>query len=40
MSFRLASWTPEVMKVDFKGLAHHLSTADVPVLFGPASGLV
>lgn len=28
------------MKVDFKGLSHHLSTPDVPVLFVPASGLV
>ena len=38
--FLLSSCTPEVMKVDFKGLAHHLSTPDVPVLFVPASGLV
>ncbi|MEI7825992.1 MAG: nitrogenase component 1, partial [Chlorobiaceae bacterium] len=38
--FLLSSCTPEVMKVDFKGLAHLLSTADVPVLFVPASGLV
>ncbi len=38
--FLLSSCTPEVMKVDFKGLAHLLSTPDVPVLFVPASGLV
>jgi len=38
--FLLSSCTPEVMKVDFKGLAHSLSTPDVPVLFVPASGLV
>ena len=38
--FLLSSCTPEVMKVDFKGLAHHLSTTEVPVLFVPASGLV
>ena len=38
--FLLSSCTPEVMKVDFKGLAHILSTAEVPVLFVPASGLV
>ncbi len=38
--FLLSSCTPEVMKVDFKGLAHHLSTPEVPVLFVPASGLV
>lgn len=38
--FLLSSCTPEVMKVDFKGLAHSLSTPEVPVLFVPASGLV
>jgi len=38
--FLLSSCTPEVMKVDFKGLATSLSTPDVPVLFVPASGLV
>ncbi|NTW64210.1 MAG: ferredoxin:protochlorophyllide reductase (ATP-dependent) subunit N, partial [Chlorobiaceae bacterium] len=38
--FLLSSCTPEVMKVDFKGLANHLSTSEVPVLFVPASGLV
>ncbi|AAM73368.1 MAG TPA: ferredoxin:protochlorophyllide reductase (ATP-dependent) subunit N [Chlorobaculum sp.] len=38
--FLLSSCTPEVMKVDFKGLAHHLSTDKTPVLFVPASGLV
>lgn len=38
--FLLSSCTPEVMKVDIKGLARHLSTPDVPVLFVPASGLV
>jgi light-independent protochlorophyllide reductase subunit N len=38
--FLLSSCTPEVMKVDFKGLAHTLSTPEVPVLFVPASGLV
>ncbi len=37
--FLLSSCTPEVMKVDFKGMAHHLSTPEVPVLFVPASGL-
>lgn len=38
--FLLSSCTPEVMKVDFKGLAHTLSTPGLPVLFVPASGLV
>ncbi|NTU54109.1 MAG: ferredoxin:protochlorophyllide reductase (ATP-dependent) subunit N [Chlorobiaceae bacterium] len=38
--FLLSSCTPEVMKVDFKGLAHLLSTEQTPVLFVPASGLV
>jgi len=38
--FLLSSCTPEVMKVDFKGLADHLATPEVPVLFVPASGLV
>lgn len=38
--FLLSSCTPEVMKVDFKGLADHLSTPRTPVLFVPASGLV
>lgn len=38
--FLLSSCTPEVMKVDFKGLAHALSTPGLPVLFVPASGLV
>ncbi|MEI8031809.1 MAG: ferredoxin:protochlorophyllide reductase (ATP-dependent) subunit N [Chlorobiaceae bacterium] len=38
--FLLSSCTPEVMKVDFRGLSTHLSTPAVPVLFVPASGLV
>ncbi|TCD47795.1 ferredoxin:protochlorophyllide reductase (ATP-dependent) subunit N [Chlorobium sp. N1] len=38
--FLLSSCTPEVMKVDFKGLADNLSTPETPVLFVPASGLV
>lgn len=38
--FLLSSCTPEVMKVDFKGLSQHLSTPEMPVLFVPASGLV
>ncbi len=38
--FLLSSCTPEVMKVDFKGLAHSLSSEETPVLFVPASGLV
>ncbi len=38
--FLLSSCTPEVMKVDFKGLSEHLSTPELPVLFVPASGLV
>jgi light-independent protochlorophyllide reductase subunit N len=37
--FLLSSCTPEVMKVEFQGLADHLSTPDLPVLFVPASGL-
>ncbi len=37
--FLLSSCTPEVMKVEFEGLAHSLSTPEVPVLFVPASGL-
>ena len=37
--FLLSSCTPEVMKVEFQGLADHLSTPELPVLFVPASGL-
>ncbi len=37
--FLLSSCTPEVMKVEFEGLASKLSTPEVPVLFVPASGL-
>jgi light-independent protochlorophyllide reductase subunit N len=37
--FLLSSCTPEVMKVEFEGLANALSTSDLPVLFVPASGL-
>jgi light-independent protochlorophyllide reductase subunit N len=37
--FLLSSCTPEVMKVEFQGLADSLSTPDLPVLFVPASGL-
>lgn len=37
--FLLSSCTPEVMKVEFQGLADSLSTAELPVLFVPASGL-
>ncbi|GAB4111614.1 MAG: ferredoxin:protochlorophyllide reductase (ATP-dependent) subunit N [Roseiflexaceae bacterium] len=37
--FLLSSCTPEVMKVEFQGLADSLSTAQLPVLFVPASGL-
>jgi light-independent protochlorophyllide reductase subunit N len=37
--FLLSSCTPEVMKVEFEGLANSLSTAELPVLFVPASGL-
>ncbi len=37
--FLLSSCTPEVMKVEFEGLAHSVSTPEVPVLFVPASGL-
>lgn len=36
--FLLSSCTPEVMKVEFDGLAKSLSTPDMPVLFVPASG--
>jgi light-independent protochlorophyllide reductase subunit N len=37
--FLLSSCTPEVMKVEFQGLADSLSTPELPVLFVPASGL-
>jgi light-independent protochlorophyllide reductase subunit N len=37
--FLLSSCTPEVMKVEFEGLANSLSTPTLPVLFVPASGL-
>lgn len=37
--FLLSSCTPEVMKVEFQGLANALSTPQLPVLFVPASGL-
>jgi light-independent protochlorophyllide reductase subunit N len=37
--FLLSSCTPEVMKVEFEGLADSLSTPELPVLFVPASGL-
>jgi light-independent protochlorophyllide reductase subunit N len=37
--FLLSSCTPEVMKVEFEGLAQSLSTPQLPVLFVPASGL-
>ena len=37
--FLLSSCTPEVMKVEFEGLATSLSTPELPVLFVPASGL-
>lgn len=37
--FLLSSCTPEVMKVEFQGLADALSTPELPVLFVPASGL-
>lgn len=37
--FLLSSCTPEVMKVEFEGLASNLSTPELPVLFVPASGL-
>jgi light-independent protochlorophyllide reductase subunit N len=37
--FLLSSCTPDVMKVEFQGLADSLSTPDMPVLFVPASGL-
>jgi light-independent protochlorophyllide reductase subunit N len=37
--FLLSSCTPDVMKVEFQGLADTLSTPDLPVIFVPASGL-
>ncbi|NJP06626.1 MAG: ferredoxin:protochlorophyllide reductase (ATP-dependent) subunit N [Chloroflexaceae bacterium] len=37
--FLLSSCTPEVIKVEFEGLAQSLSRPDLPVLFVPASGL-
>ncbi len=37
--FLLSSCTPEVMKVEFEGLAKTLTRPDLPVLFVPASGL-
>jgi light-independent protochlorophyllide reductase subunit N len=37
--FLLSSCTPEVMKVEFEGLADNLTRPDLPVLFVPASGL-
>jgi light-independent protochlorophyllide reductase subunit N len=37
--FLLSSCTPEVMKVEFEGLAKSLCRPDLPVLFVPASGL-
>ena len=37
--FLLSSCTPEIMKVEFEGMAESLSTPEVPVLFVPASGL-
>lgn len=37
--FLLSSCTPEVMKVEFEGLARSVSTPELPVLFVPASGL-
>ncbi len=37
--FLLSSCTPEVMKVEFQGLADSLSRPELPVLFVPASGL-
>jgi light-independent protochlorophyllide reductase subunit N len=37
--FLLSSCTPDVMKVEFQGLADNLSTPELPVLFVPASGL-
>jgi light-independent protochlorophyllide reductase subunit N len=37
--FLLSSCTPEVMKVEFQGLADSLTQPDLPVLFVPASGL-
>jgi light-independent protochlorophyllide reductase subunit N len=36
--FLLSTCTPEVMKVEFDGLANSLSTPELPVLFVPASG--
>jgi light-independent protochlorophyllide reductase subunit N len=37
--FLLSSCTPDVMKVEFQGLADSLSTPETPVLYVPASGL-
>lgn len=37
--FLLSSCTPEVMKVEFDGLARAVSRPNLPVLFVPASGL-
>ncbi len=37
--FLLSSCSPEVMKVEFEGLAQSLSSAELPVLYVPASGL-
>jgi light-independent protochlorophyllide reductase subunit N len=37
--FLLSSCTPEVMKVEFEGLAQRLCRPNLPVLFVPASGL-
>ena len=37
--FLLSSCTPEVMKVEFEGLAQAVSRPNLPVLFVPASGL-
>ncbi|MEM9955398.1 MAG: ferredoxin:protochlorophyllide reductase (ATP-dependent) subunit N [Chloroflexota bacterium] len=37
--FLLSSCTPEVMKVEFQGLADSLTRPELPVLFVPASGL-
>ena len=37
--FLLSSCAPEVMKVEFEGLAKSLSTPELPVVFVPASGL-
>lgn len=37
--FLLSSCTPEVIKVEFEGLAESVSRPDLPVLYVPASGL-